>query len=194
MPQLSGGIFYECAWTMFRSMIQMTIPYIWIFFTNPTEAARRKSLPAWIREGLERMDKEKAKKEEREKKMQEYAEEKKKRMEEERKIEEEIKREKEDKGKRRKSRFDVEEVPVQKSREERDDEDGEEREETRTKKMSQISEDNEEDDGEQSGVEEEPEAVTEEELVISRLAISVAILSPINIEFIQNQFVTGVGF
>ena len=140
------------------------------------------------------MDKEKAKKEEREKKMQEYAEEKKKRMEEERKIEEEIKREKEDKGKRRKSRFDVEEVPVQKSREERDDEDGEEKEETRTKKMSQISEDNEEDDGEQSGVEEEPEAVTEEELVISRLAISVAILSPINNEFIQNQLVTGVGF
>merc|ERR1712142_906687 len=91
---------------------------------------------------------------------------KKKRMEEERKIEEEIKREKEDKGKRRKSRFDVEEVPVQKSREERDDEDGEEKEETRMKKMSQISEDNEEDDGEQSGVEEQPEAVTEEELAL----------------------------
>merc|ERR1712087_47680 len=53
------------------------------------EAARRKSLPAWIREGLERMDKEKTRKEDREKKMKEYAEEKMKRMEEERRIEEE---------------------------------------------------------------------------------------------------------
>lgn len=57
------------------------------------EAARRKSLPAWIREGLERMDKEKAKKEEKEKKLLEYEEEKRKRMEEEKQIEEEIRRE-----------------------------------------------------------------------------------------------------
>lgn len=74
------------------------------------DAAKRKTLPAWIREGLEKMEREKQKKIDREKKEKEMAAAKAAREQAEREAEEELQKEKEgyDQGPRvpRKSRFD----------------------------------------------------------------------------------------
>lgn len=56
------------------------------------DAAKRKALPAWIREGLEKMEKEKAKKEEQEKLVEQRKEQKRLKDEELKKAEEEAAR------------------------------------------------------------------------------------------------------
>ena len=60
------------------------------------DAQKRKHLPAWIREGLEKMEREKQKKMEKEKKEQEMAEAQKEREEAEKEAAEEIMRERGD--------------------------------------------------------------------------------------------------